>query len=42
MLKFLGYVYKEIKSRVIGFLIEAFNSRHPDIKDLEIYKDAIL
>ena len=40
--KFLGYIYKEIKSWVIGFLIEALNSRYPDMKDLEICKDAIL
>ena len=36
MLEFLGYVYKEIKDQVIGFLIEALNSCHPNMKDLEI------
>ena len=41
-LKFLGYIYKEIKSQVIGFLIEALNGHHLDIKDLEICKDAML
>jgi len=40
--KFLGYVYEEIKSWVIGFLMEALNGRHPDMKDLEICKDAML
>ena len=41
-LKFLGYIYKEIKHWVIGFLIKIFNSRYPDIKDLEICKAIIL
>ena len=36
VLEFLGYVYKEIKDQVIGFLIEALNGCHPNMKDLEI------
>ncbi|KAH8744107.1 hypothetical protein BGZ57DRAFT_779018, partial [Hyaloscypha finlandica] len=35
--KFLGYIYKEIKDQVIGFLIEALSSYYLNIKDLEIY-----
>ena len=42
MLKFLGYIYKNIKSWVIGFLIKTLNSCYLNIKDLEIYKDIIL
>jgi len=36
-LKFLGYIYKEIKDQVTGFLIEALSGYYPNIKDLEIY-----
>ncbi|KAF1993738.1 hypothetical protein P154DRAFT_502962 [Amniculicola lignicola CBS 123094] len=38
----LGYVYEETEDRVIGFLIEALNGRHPNVEDLEICRHAML
>lgn len=33
---FMGYVYEETRDRVVGFLIEALEGRHPSAKDYEI------
>ncbi|PVH98645.1 hypothetical protein DM02DRAFT_40909 [Periconia macrospinosa] len=34
--KFMGYVYEETCDRVVGFLIEALEGRHPSAEDYEI------
>ncbi|KFY73187.1 hypothetical protein V499_06713 [Pseudogymnoascus sp. VKM F-103] len=40
-LGFIGYVYEEEKSRVVGFLMEELYGRHPDIGDLGACEDTV-